>query len=687
MPNRVRNPVGGPFLWGASSLACGVAALYVAAHHPVWPVGVTALSVCWMAMLLRWPAARWVALPACVPLLNFSPWTGWIGVEEFDIAVLGAAAAGFARLATQRSPAPALLSLTHRLALGTAVAVIAVGLVRGVGDAGGLPLGWFQGYTEPLNAWRVGKSGLLTILLLPLLRRDWLDDAPSALRRLACGMLIGGAFVTLAVLWERAAYPGLLDISARYRTTALFWEMHVGGAAIDAYVVLCTPFVAWALWAARSRWQWLAAAGFSLLWAYVCVTTFSRGAYLGVAVGLLVLGMALPRQGVRARALGRALSMVLGAALVLGVTLETGGHSAAALALAALALAAWWRWRARMERRSRALALTLLGLALVFEAVLLVGPDSFMRERVAGSTLDYEGRLSHWMRGVGLLKTPQDWLWGLGLGRLPARYDRDADRGEFPGTATWRSGIASGHVHLTGPRSQGRLVGVFGLTQQVAVQPSYRLRLNVRTGGAEVWATVCEAHLLYSGDCQIALVKVPADGAWHTIETVPTGPPLDAGDWYAPRRAVLTLAVAGVASAADIDTVVLETGDGRQLVRNGDFSEDLAHWLPSAQGYYVPWHIDNLYLELLIERGLAGLLVTLALLLGCMHTVVRRALTGDGSAAFVAASLAGVCGLGLVSSVLDVPRVAWLACVLACIAVFGHSGRAPGDTSVKRAPH
>jgi hypothetical protein len=640
-----------------------------------------------MCALIRWPALRWGVLPACVPLLNFSPWTGWIGVEEFDVAILGAAAAGFAQLAMGHSQAPPARSWATRMALGGVLALVGLGLWRGIDDAGGLPLGWFQGYTEPLNAWRVGKSFLWALLMLPLLRRDWLADGDSVMQRFACGMLIGAAIVACAVFWERAAYPGLFEISAHYRTAALFWEMHVGGAAIDAYVVLCTPFVAWSLWAARSRWQWLAAAGFSLLWSYVCFTTFSRGVYLGVAVGMLVLGMLLPMRGTRARALGRALSVVLGAALLMGLVLEAWGHVPAALVLAVLALASWWCWRARGGHRRRALALTLLALVLVFEAVVLVGPDSFMRTRVAGTTHDYEGRRAHWLRGLRLLKDSESWLWGIGLGRLPAHYDSHALRGEFPGTVTWRTDDSSPRVLIAGPRTRGRLAGLFGLTQRVAVQPAYRLRLDIRSAGAVVWAAVCESHLLYNRDCQTALVDAPNDGAWHPVEVALAGPPLDAGDWFAPRRAVLTLSVLGTASSAELDNIVLETADGRQILRNGSFDDGLAHWLPSAQGYYVPWHIDNLYLEVLIERGLAGLLVTLALLVGCGRAVVRQALRGDGLAAFVAASLAGACALGLVSSVLDVPRVAWLGAVLACITVCSHSRRGAEAAIVTRAPH
>lgn len=114
--------------------------------------------------------------------------------------------------------------------------------------------------------------------------------APRAVRRLVLGMQVGLAVVGLAVLWERTAYPGLLDFSNRYRATALFWEMHVGGGTIDVYLALATPFAAWALWRARTRRAWAAAAMLALLTAHACLTTFSRGAYVGVGLPLLALG-------------------------------------------------------------------------------------------------------------------------------------------------------------------------------------------------------------------------------------------------------------------------------------------------------------------------------------------------------------------------------------------------------------
>ena len=53
---------------------------------------------------------------------------------------------------------------------------------------------------------------------------------------------LGGA--ALSVLWERLAFTDLLNFSSDYRVTGLFWEMHIGGAALDGFLALTVPFVA-----------------------------------------------------------------------------------------------------------------------------------------------------------------------------------------------------------------------------------------------------------------------------------------------------------------------------------------------------------------------------------------------------------------------------------------------------------
>jgi hypothetical protein len=140
------------------------------------------------------------------------------------------------------------------------------------------------------------------------------------------------------------------------------------------------------------------------------------------------------------------------------------------------------------------------------------------------------------------------------------------------------------------------------------------------------------------------------------------------------RSPVFGLSVLDVGGRVEIDNVALEH-DGRDLLRNGDFARGMTRWFPSARRYFVPWHIDNVPLEVLIEQGIAGL-AAFALLFG---SALRAALAprnrGLPATPVLVASLVAALLVGVVSSVLDVPRVAFLFFLLAFIAL--QSGVAP----------
>jgi len=128
------------------------------------------------------------------------------------------------------------------------------------------------------------------------------------------------------------------------------------------------------------------------------------------------------------------------------------------------------------------------------------------------------------------------------------------------------------------------------------------------------------------------------------------------------------VAVAEPGAVAQFSAMVLRAGDQPQLLHNGDFGQDLAGWFPAARQYFVPWHIDSLYLEWLIDQGLVGV----ALFAAWMAAVLHRLLRGNGreleAAPFLGAALCAALVVGLVSSVMDVPRVAFLLLLLSLAA-------------------
>ena len=270
--------------------------MLLALHHPLSPA-IALLSMAVAALLVaRWPDAWLLLVPALLPLIGFAPWSGWLAVEELDLLVLAVAAGGYLRLALAsngRTGSAAAASLRAPVVLGLLLfgGSVAISAWRGVADAGGPSFGWFQGYREPANALRLGKSFFLAALLLPLWMAARRRSAGTADARLAQGLALGLAGASLAALWERLAYTGLLDFSSDYRTTALFWEMHVGGAALDGFLALTVPFAVHLLLRARTRPQWLATSALAMLAGYVGLTTFSRAVYVALPVSLAVMAL------------------------------------------------------------------------------------------------------------------------------------------------------------------------------------------------------------------------------------------------------------------------------------------------------------------------------------------------------------------------------------------------------------
>ncbi len=288
------------------ALAAGILAIVLALRYPLAAAFVTVCAGACCVVCYSWPRLWLVLLPGLLPIIGLAPWTGWVTFEEFDILVLAVAAGGYARLAwpglgndgrglepVRRQRASGLVWLVLWLfAISTAAAMF-----RGFADAGGFKFGWFQGYHEPMNSVRLAKSFFEALLLVPLWQVVHRQNPERAQALFSMGLMLGLAAAALATAWERAAFTGLLNFSSDYRTTGLFWEMHVGGAALDGFLALAVPFAVRELLVARSPVRVGMATGVCALATYACLTTFSRGVYLAVPVGLLVFFVLTARNG------------------------------------------------------------------------------------------------------------------------------------------------------------------------------------------------------------------------------------------------------------------------------------------------------------------------------------------------------------------------------------------------------
>ena len=761
------------------ALASLLLGAWLAAHHPLSP---------WLALLVfgagaaasaLHPAWALAALLALLPWAGLMPWTGWLVVEELDLLVLAVAAGGHVRLAVGWPVAP-----TSRLRLARVwlwwlpvVVVTGVALVRGVADAGGLQWGWWQGYHEPLNSLRLAKPVLAVTLLLPLWRAAWQADSALASRAFVLGMTGMLAATALGVVWERLAYTGLLDFSSDYRATGLFWETHVGGAALDAVLAMSLPFAVLAWRQAHTPRGWALAAAVTALGAYAALVTFSRIVYLAVPLGLACMALLLARQaqqrgqpavsGWAAVAVGagaflalawivfpgagyRGLLTLLGALALLlplahvrtttrhrswvpaavvfallavglvvaiAALVPKGAYVAYALAWAATAAALWrarrgslggvvlaWagyaavlvampavglHWGEGAGLESTLAPAVLLGLlapglrgnppwpadwrwqgrllgtcAVLSVAVGVFAGGAYMGDRMAALKQDSQGRRAHWAAALGLLRSPEDQLLGLGLGRFVAQHAMSGQKADQIGDYRLLSVDNGSALVITGAKHDIGWGAVLRVSQRIdAPAPGKtRLRLRARTEqAAQLHVDVCEKHLLYNAACLVRQHPLAPTGAqWQAVEIELAGDTPGTGSWYAPRFIVFSIGVGSPGGRIEVDDLSLTDGRGTELLTNGGFERGLARWFSSSDRNHLPWHAKNVGVHLLFEQGLLGAAAMALLVLAALWRITFGAARGNTLAPPLAAAVVGLLTVGLVDSVLDIPRVAFV---------------------------
>ena len=810
-------------LWALALAALG---MFLVLHYPVAPWAVSLVFVACCVAFFVWPDSWLIAVPLLLPLIGFAPWTGWITFEELDLLVLAAAVGGYARLAWPLAQA-APVARQPRSSAGAGLMLLLfaastlVAMARGFADAGGFSFGWYQGYHEPMNSLRLAKSFFLALLVMPLWRAAVVRRGALAPTWLAMGLMLGLAGASLATVWERMAFVGLFNFSTDYRTTGLFWEMHVGGAALDGFLALLMPFVLRELFVARSHRRWAAVVACLGLAGYACLTTFSRGVYLAVPVGLAVtVALCLLsarrqlRRGGAAAATVAAPKLSLGAAAVLlvlfggailwtfpssgyrgllallgaaavamplagvlrsfkvvdwmvglvggvlfslalwaGATLDSKGSYigygacllltlallltsrttvalpgkpvrvglAAQLALAGfmavlvgaglvaqhwgyargenamlpvlvgfllLTLAAGASPKAVWPASTRWHATTWAGMAMVGGIVSIFGGGAYMSERFSTSSSDMDTRVAHWTEGWNMLSAPLDPVLGKGMGRYPASYYLTGVSTAHPGDYRLQSQDGNNYLVLGGGKQQYMGWGeILRVSQRIrSPEGPVTVALRVRTAHElGLHLEVCEKHLLYNGACFLQGTSVkPMPGVWQDLRIPLAGNALGGGDWYAPRLVVFSIATETPLALLDVDNIQLLGPDGRELLDNGDFSEDMRRWFFSSDRNHLPWHIKNVFMNVLFDQGGVGLLLFSAMLLAALWRVSVGTAKDHPLAPGIGGGLVGFALVGLFDSLVDVPRLAFVFYVVLLLGLTVRQAAAPRSPAVSR---
>jgi VanZ family protein len=611
---------------GAAAICLSIAAAFSTPLGVGWVLP-TLLVYCG---LLWWQPGLWlICLLALLPLLDLTEWSGRLFWTEYDTALLATLGISYLRLgsslpsqSTLRRPARLLLSL---FAL-SAAASLGIGL---------LPLipfddNAFASYTSSYNALRVAKGLLFAMALIPLLGLEWASPARAA-HRLATGMTLGLAGTVLYILWERATFPGLLNFETDYRITGPFPGMHVGGAYIEAFLTAALPFVALFAWQRQRLWATVFAVGLYGLGAYSVMVTFSRGGQAAFALSTFIVLIGFARLSLHERA-------------------------------------------RRFYKTGAVIVVT--GVAIMITWPVFSG--KYSQSRWADTGQDFGTRTAHWADALNIVRSRNASLFGLGLGAFPSAYywnSKAASR-----TATYGFVIEQGNSVLR----LGSGDSLF-FEQIVPVAPEQRyilsidLRANAPNAGLAV--SLCEKAILYSYTCSSLPVRIKGlAGEWThyeaPMETRGFGPP---GSRFA-RPVKLSLYNGLSGTVVDVDNVMLRDMHGNNMVQNSNFSAGMHHWFFSTDNY-LPWHVENLYLNLYFEQGWLGLILFLALI---GYTVARwlpRAWKQDALSLALLASLTAFLAVGTLNSWADEPRLSFLfyLLLLAGLAADEHTPLAAAD--------
>jgi hypothetical protein len=136
----------------------------------------------------------------------------------------------------------------------------------------------------------------------------------------------------------------------------------------------------------------------------------------------------------------------------------------------------------------------------------------------------------------------------------------------------------------------------------------------------------------------------------------------------------------------DVDNIELLGPDGRELLDNGDFSDNLRRWFFSSDHNHLPWHIKNLFMNVLFDQGWLGVLLFVSLLLAALWRVSFGTARYHPLAPAIGGGLVGFALVGLFDSLVDVPRLAFVFYLLLLIGLTMDRTTARGPPPERAAP-
>lgn len=555
-------------------------------------------------LLWFFPRIWLFAVPAFLPLLDFSPITGLLFFNEFDLVVLSTCLIFHLR-GSKGNEALQLPKVVTIIIAMLSLAYI-TSTIKGIFPLESLDANSFTNYYSGYISLRGIKGYIEALLLLPMLQND-LRDISNIKKYLIPGFLIGLVGVIFFGIWERHIFPGLLDFSNDYRITSSFFDMATGGAYIDAYLSMLLPlvFTCFLFW--KGIVPKLIGLGLFGAGLYILLVTFSRICYASFLISMIPLSI-----GIMVNYKKKWKVAMFGGIIVL----------------------------------------------IVASITIPVFKGGYIRDRFEKVSQSMDVRTRHWKNAIQKMDT--NWgtvLVGMGPGTYPKTYFQKLD-GKKPGHYQFVSQGKNQFLRL--------FPGEFlYLGQRILLKKhssDYMLTVDVISSEkkGQLSFPICEKSISYSFKCNWKTINIVNENDnWGNYKI--SYPEFEIGQDRLSQKKPIEFAIynGNKDIIIDVDNIILTDSDGNNVIKNGDFTHGKDYWFFSIENH-LAWHIFNVWVNLFFELGILGLLVFTAFILFVLIHQIKDILKKNMFSLILFSSFCGFFVVGLVGSLLDSPRILFL---------------------------
>jgi hypothetical protein len=355
---------------------------------------------------------------------------------------------------------------------------------------------------------------------------------------------------------------------------------------------------------------------------------------------------------------------------------DWGQSLAITLAVSLVILSAGMFIGSRMRRviDIKGLITSLIVVTSLITVCVPIASGSYIKNRFNTVGGDFNGRLAHWKHAVELMQPGWETVaFGMGLGVFPRAYAwGSAVSGNKEGASIVQLQQEPLNTYL---RLGATMDLTLGQRISLGAGQNYSLSIDVKAPAhqSKLGISICRRYILHptlwNPTCLYYEKAIERrSGKWQTLRwNFNIG---NIGDNFQIGRRPLVIRISNglphneVASSVyrpiDCDNIALWNPQGDNLLINGDFGAGLDRWYLYTDFYHLPLHIKNLWATVYFEQGLFGLAAFGSLALYTIILGVRLSRRGDSFATILLASLLGFFSVGLIGTLLDVPRVSFL---------------------------